>query len=205
MRVFLKDVCTIAERLESTMRTDMIRTSSYVLVWLAAIGLAVALAVATPNESSVMGHMPSFTSQTLTRQPVTVPGGLPADRTLALITFGRGQRAQAESWIEGLNLNKDGSIAWMRMPVMNDPGTPTGRIAVEDRLLQHYPADTERAKMVLIFTNRTDFVRSAGLNGTDQGYAVVVNRRGEVLARVEGKFDAEKAQVLRETLQAHGL
>lgn len=58
MRVFLKDVCTIAKRLESTMRTDMIRTSSYVLVWLAAIGLAVALAVATPNESSVMGHMP---------------------------------------------------------------------------------------------------------------------------------------------------
>jgi hypothetical protein len=33
-------------------------------------------------------------------------------------------------------------------------------------------------------------------------YAVVVNRQGDVLARVEGQFDPCKAQALRETLQA---
>lgn len=180
-------------------------TSSYTFAWLAAAGLALALAFAAPNESSVMGQLPAFMTKTLTHKPLTLPEGLPSDRTLALITFQKGQRTQAESWIEGLNLKNDRSISWMRMPVLNDPGTPKGRSEVENRLLQRYPAETERANLVPIFTDRTNFVRSTGLNGTDQFYAVVVNRRGDVLARVEGEFSEAKAQALRQTLQAHDL
>lgn len=174
---------------------------SYLGAWLAAVGLAFAFAFAAPSESSVMGRLPAFMAQTLLRQPVNVPDGLPSDRTLALITFQRGQHVQAESWIDGLNLRNDPSITWVRMPVVNDPGTLTGRSAVENKLLKHYPADTERAKLVPVFTDRASFVRSAGLNSVDQAYAVVVNRQGEVLARVEGHFDADKAQTLRETLR----
>lgn len=177
---------------------------AYLGAWIAAAGFAVALAFVAPNETSVMGHLPAFISQTLMRQPVAVPEGLPSDRTLALITFQRGQRAQVESWIQGLDLRNDPSIAWMRMSVRDDPGTPTGRSAVESKLLQHYLADAERAKLVPVFTDRASFVRSAGLNGTTQVYAVVVNRQGDVLARVEGQFDPDKARKLRETLQAHG-
>ena len=175
---------------------------TYLGAWLLAVGLAFGLAVASPNDSSVMGRLPAFMAQTLLRQPVTVPEGLPSDRTLALITFQRGQHTQVESWIQGMNLRNDPSIAWMRMPVVNDPGTMLGRSAVENRLLKHYPEDTERAKLVPVFTDRASFVRSAGLGGTDQVYAVVVNRQGEVLARVEGQFDADKAQTLRETLRS---
>jgi len=174
---------------------------TYLGAWLLAVGLAFGLAVASPNDSSVMGRLPAFMAQTLLRQPVTVPEGLPSDRTLALITFQRGQHTQVESWIQGMNLRNDPSIAWMRMPVVNDPGTLVGRSAVENRLLKHYPEDTERAKLVPVFTDRASFVRSAGLGSTDQVYAVVVNRQGEVLARVEGQFDADKAQTLRETLR----
>ncbi|MGH6638127.1 MAG: hypothetical protein ACREXN_04315 [Polaromonas sp.] len=180
-------------------------TVSCLGAWLAAVGLAIALAFVAPNETSVMGRLPAFMAHTLLRQPVAVPAGLPSDRTLALITFQRGQRTQVESWIEGLNLRNDSSIAWMRMPVLNDPGTLTGRSAVEDKLLRHYPDDAERARLVPVFTDRASFVRSAGLNGIEQVYAVVVNRQGEVLARVEGQFDPDKAQALRETLQAHDL
>ena len=177
---------------------------SYLGAWFLVAGLAVALVFVAPNESSVMGRLPVFVAQTLMHQPIVVSGRLPADRTLALITFRRGQHAPAESWIRGLNLRNDPSIAWMRMPVLHDPGTPTGRSAVENRLLQHYPADTERAKLVPVFTDPCSFVRSAGLSGTSQSYAVVINRQGEVLARVEGAFDPDKAQILRETLQTRG-
>ncbi|MEO6017267.1 MAG: hypothetical protein ABIP46_08425 [Polaromonas sp.] len=177
---------------------------SYFGAWLLAVGLALAMAFAAPNESSVMGRLPAFMAQTLTHQPVNIPDSLSSDRTLALISFQRGQRATAESWIQGLNLRNDSSISWMRMPVLNDPGTETGRQAVETKLLQHYSADAERARLVPVFTDRASFVRSAGLPSTDQFYAVVVNRQGEVLARIEGPFDAGKAQTLRETLQAQG-
>jgi hypothetical protein len=185
----------------------MKNTTSYLGAWLGAVSLAFAFALVAPNESSVMGRLPVAMTHTLQQQPVAVavPEGLPSERTLALITFQRGQRAQVESWIQGLNLRNDTSIAWMRMPVLHDPGTLTGRSAIENKLRQHYPADAERARLVPVFTDRASFVRAAGLNGTDQAYAVVVNRQGDVLARVEGHFDPDKAQTLRETLQAHGL
>jgi hypothetical protein len=181
----------------------MNRKVSYLGIWLGTAGLALAMAVAAPNEGNVMGSLPAFMSQTLLRQPLAVPSGLPSDRTLAVITFQRGQHAQAESWIQGLNLRNDPSIAWMRMSVRDDPGTPTGRSDFENALLKHHPAATDRARLVPVFTNRASFVRSAGLNGTNQVYAVVVNRQGEVLARAEGQFDPDKARALRETLQAH--
>jgi hypothetical protein len=174
---------------------------SYVGVWLAIASVAVVLAYSAPNESSVMGRLPAFMAQTLLRQPVAVPRELPAERTLALITFRRSQRDQAESWIRGLNLHGDSSIAWMRLPVLNDPGTPAGRQELENKLLELYPADAERAKLLPLFTDRDSFVRGAGLNGVEQVYVMVVNRDGEVLARVEGAFDPEKAETLRATLR----
>lgn len=179
-------------------------TLTYTLAWLGAAGLAIALAFAAHNEASMMGQLPAFMARTLAHQPVALPEGLPSDRTLALITFQKGQRAHAEGWIEGLNLRRDPSIAWMQIPVLNDPGTPGGRSEAENRLLQHY-TENERANLVPIFTDRASFVRATGLNSTEQFYAVVVNRQGEVLARIEGAFSEDKAQVLRETLKAQHL
>ncbi|MES2413063.1 MAG: hypothetical protein V4614_04630 [Pseudomonadota bacterium] len=187
------------------MKINMKSPLTYVTAWLGATGLAFGLAVASPSESSVMGRLPEMMSHALGHKPVTLATDVPSDRTLALITFERHQRAMADSWVNGMNLDKDTSIAWMRMPVLTDPGTQTGRIDAGTRLLQRYSSPGDRARLVPVFANRADFVRSAGLNGTDQFYAVVVNREGEVLARVEGGFDANKAQILRETLKAQEL
>ena len=170
------------------------------LAWLLAASAATVMAVAAPNEKSVMGQLPSFMARTLTAQTIAVPGGLPAERTLALIAFRSTQRAHIDGWVQGLNLDTDPSIAWVRMPVLNDPGNTAARSAIETKLLRIYPADAERARLLPVFTDRTRFIRAAGLNGTDQVYAVVINREGDVLARAEGAFDADKATKLRETL-----
>jgi hypothetical protein len=182
----------------------MTSTWASTLAWLLAACTALALAWAAPNEASVMGQLPAFVARTLDRQPVHVPRGLPAERTLALIAFGGAQKEHIDGWVTGLNLRQDSSIAWLRMPVLNDPGSIDARNAIENKLLKHYPAKDERARLMPVFTNRDDFVRSAGLHDTDQVYAVVVNRRGEVLARAAGVYDAVKAQNLRETLQQAG-
>ena len=182
----------------------MKNTWAYALAWLLAVFFALVLAAAAPNEASVMGHLPSFMARTLDRQAIAVPDGLPAERTLALITFQGAQKAHVDGWVRGLNLRSDSSIAWMRMPVLNDPGSVAGRNAIETKFLRKYPADAERARLVPVFIDRDHFVRSAGLGGTDQVYAVVVNRQGAILARVEGAFDADKAQNLRETLLRQG-
>lgn len=181
-------------------------TGSYFFAWLAAAGLAFMLAFAAPNERRVMGRLPAFMAQTLDHQRlVAVPAGLHADRTLVLITFQKDQRGHIDSWIQGLNLKNDPSIAWLRMPVLGEPGNAAARSAVVSKLLRHYPEAAERAKLVPVFADKTGFIRSAGLGSTDQVYAVVINREGEVLARAEGQFDADKAQALRETLLAENL
>ena len=176
--------------------------SPSILGWVGAVGVAFTLALAAPNDSSVMGRLPLLlsTAPEQAHAPKAVPRG--ADRTLALITFRRDQGAQADSWIQGLDLNNDTSISWMRMPVLNDPGNPGDRTATEKRLRQRYAVDAEQARLRLVFTDRESFVRSAGLGGIEQSYAVVINRHGDVLARVGGQYDPDKAQTLKETLKA---
>jgi len=180
----------------------MNRTTVTTLAWVAATGAGVGLSVWYPTEASVMGQLPAHRTQSLTRTPVTLPEGLPSDRTLALVTFNRNQRGQADSWIEGMNLKNDTSISWVRIPVLGEPTTPNAKGDTENRLLGSYTADEERAKMLPMFVDKAAFARATGLKSIERGYAVVLNRQGEVLARVEGPFDPDKALVLRETLAA---
>jgi hypothetical protein len=55
--------------------------------------------------------------------------------------------------------------------------------------------------LVPVFTDQSQFIRSAALGGPDQAHVVVINRDGEVLARAQGTFNANKADKLRETLR----
>jgi hypothetical protein len=181
-----------------------IRNIGNIGLWLAAAGLAFVLAFVAPNDASVMGQIPSLIAKTLGQRPMSVPADLPSERTLAVITFKRTQKEHADSWIEGLNLKNDPSIKWIRMPVVNDPGTPEGREEIQNRLLGRYTAEADRDNLLPVFVDRKNFIRSAGLSSADQAVVVVLNRQGEVLARVEGAFDETKAANLRETLRAQG-
>jgi len=170
--------------------------------WLAAVSVALALALAAPTETNVMGRLPTLFAKRLDQQHVVLPHQLPAERTLALVAFTRHQRAEIDSWMQGLGLDENSSIPWFRMSVLNDPGSESGRTAIEDKLLARHPTPSERARLVPIFTDRQAFVRAAGISGTEHASVLVLNREGKVLARVEGKYDEAKAQALRETLSA---
>ena len=89
-----------------------------------------------------------------------------------------------------------------RIPVLGEPNSPDYKTDTEKRLLGRYTADIERAKMLPMFVDKAAFAKATGLHSTARGYAVVFNRQGEVLARVEGPYDPDKAIALRETLAA---
>jgi hypothetical protein len=172
------------------------------LAWLAAASAAFVLAFAGPSETNVMGQLPALTVQRVDQQRIVLPGGLGAERTLALVAYTRYQRAEIDSWIRGLRLDKDSGIAWFSMPVINDPGDDDQRAAIESRILERHAAPGERSRLVPVFTNREAFIRAAGLSSSDHASVLVLNRDGKVLARAEGQFDESKAQALRETLMA---
>ncbi len=172
-------------------------TWKYPFTWFAVVAAAMLLAVATPRQPGVLGHLPSEVGQKLVYQ---VASAQRSERILALVTFNRDQRKQVESWINGLKLHQDRSIAWIRMPVVNDPRDPQRRAAAESRLMARYASPQERANLLPVITDRDAFVQAAGLRDADRAYVLVINRNGEVLARVAGEFDETKAEVLRDTL-----
>ncbi|MRD46785.1 hypothetical protein GHT07_05830 [Caenimonas koreensis DSM 17982] len=174
------------------------------MAWLAAVTAALALAFVGPSETVVMGQVPVITTKRLDQQHIVVPQGLTAERTLALVAYTRLQRPEIDSWIEGLRLNTDPTIPWVRMPVINDPGDDDKRLAIETSLLERHKTQPERARLVPVFTNREAFIRAAGISGSEHASVLVLNREGKVLARAEGHFDEDKAQALRETLLARG-
>ena len=170
------------------------------LAWLGAVTVALLLAFAAPNESTLMGRLPALNAKRLNQQPIALPHGLPAGRTLALVAFERGHRGEVESWVKGMQLRENDSIAWLKMPVLDDPGSERARNAIESRMMAHYSAEADRARLVPVFTNREAFIRAAGMTGADHAWVLVIGRDGQVLARVEGEYTEEKGQALRETL-----
>jgi len=169
-------------------------------VWLAAGAAAGVLALAMPDEGTLMGQLPHFKARRLDQQPVALPQELPSDRTLALVVFGRGQRAEAQSWIHGLGLAHGGAIPWLKVAVLEDPGDEPRRAAIERDMRARHASAADRARLVPLFTDRQAFVKAARLSGTDHASVLVLDRDGRVLARAEGAFDELKAQALRETL-----
>lgn len=178
----------------------MNRTTATSLAWVAVVGVGVGFATWYPTETTVMGQLPAHSTQSLAREPVRLPEGLPSDRTLALVSFNGDQHSQADSWIEGLNLKNDASISWVRIPVLGEPNSPDAKSDAENRLLGRYTADMERAKMLPMFIDKAAFAKATGLNSTAHAYALVLNRQGDVLARVGGPYNPNKAMLLRETL-----
>lgn len=176
---------------------------AYPLTWCAVVAAALVLAVATPRELGVMGRLPSSVGQKLDEKAALLANR--DERFLALVSFHRHQRKDVESWINGLGLRHDASIAWVRMPVANDPGDPALRAAAEGRLLARYASPQERRNLVPVVTDHAAFVESAGLRGTGSAYALVLNRNGDVLARVAGEFDETKAETLRDILMMREL
>jgi hypothetical protein len=170
------------------------------LAWLAAVSAALMLALAAPNETNFLGQLPTLTVKRLDQQRILLPQGLPAERTLALVAFESSQHDEIRSWIRGLRLDEDPSIAWFKMPVLNDPGTEQARSEIESILLARHARDIDRSRLVPVFTDRDAFIRAAGLTGTRHAWVLVLDRDGKVLARAEGRFDQDKAQALRETL-----
>lgn len=168
------------------------------LAWLAAVVAALALALATPSESNVMGRLPSPTAQQLLQRQLS--GG----RTLALVGFDKNQRLEIHSWIDGLQLHREPQIPWVKMPVLKDPGSQDARSAIESRLAAGQASANPRVPVVPVFTDQKDFIRAAGLSGMDHASVLVLNRDGKVLARAEGRYDPDRAQALRETLTGQG-
>ena len=172
------------------------------LMWVSVASAAFLFAFATPTGQAILGRVPALIGSDLNRKPISIPAGLTAERTLVLVSFQRGQGRDVDTWIRGMSLREGGAVQWVRLPILNDPGDLSGRNEVESRFQARFTSPQERSKVVPVFTDQQAFLRSVGLTGTDQISALVLNRNGEVLARVEGVFSPDKKDLIEDALKS---
>jgi hypothetical protein len=172
------------------------------LLWASLASIAVLLAFATPTGQAILGRVPELIGVDLNKKPISIPAGLTAERTLVLVSFQRGHGKDIDTWITGMSLREGGAVQYVRMPILNDPGNLDGRSAIETRLQARVPDTQERSKVVPVFTDQQAFLKSVGLASSQQISALVLNRSGHVLARVEGPFSSEKKGLIEDALKA---
>ena len=163
------------------------------LAWAAVVLAAIFLAFAVPRAHPALGRLPAGIGEKMDQVPVV--RSRDDERRIVIVTFSREHRGAAETWIRGLQLDRQ-AYAWVRMPVVDDPGSPALRLQAEGRILARYASLADRSNLLPLVTDRSLFVGATGVPDTRQAHVLVVNRRGEVLARVSGPYDADKAATI---------
>jgi hypothetical protein len=136
--------------------------------------------------------MPVVEAETLNEKSLALPRDLPGEKTLVLIAFSQAQQKNVDTWIDGMNLNAV-NFAWIETPVI-DPLYGFFSGFIQNGMRKGIPDLKARERTVTIFTKRADFLIAMGLPAsTNTIYAVVVDRAGNILARAEGDFAAQKA------------
>jgi hypothetical protein len=184
------------EAAERSRALDMIKARRSIL---AACGFAAITAgFQAEAAQTAIYRMPSMKAADLNGKRIQLPEGLPGDYTLVLIGFQREQQADIDSWIEGLGL-KGSRMAWLEMPVIEDPGA-AGRFFIDNGMRAGLPGEDVRAHVVTIYTNKDQFKSAMGIP-SENVQAVVVDRKGRILFRAQGKFDPEQGARIRQLMK----
>lgn len=145
-------------------------------------------------------HLPTLRTEDLNGRELSLPQDLPAERTLLLVAFEREQQADIETWVSGMTLDK-ADFAWLITPVIQEPGRLM-RTMIDTGMRAGIRDKAARAQVVTLYTNRETWLSSMGLSDVKTIYALVVDRRGRVLAQSAGKYNDAGAQELRAALNA---
>jgi hypothetical protein len=87
------------------------------------------------------------------------------------------------------------------MPVVADYGS-IWRAFVDNGMRSGIKTKKARSRVFTVYGNRDDFLRKLNMPTADKVYVLIVQQDGEILARVEGRYSDEKANILREALAA---
>ncbi len=154
------------------------------------------LLVITLTGAQMENRFPNLDSHDLNGAAVSLPAGLPGERTILLVAFEREQQANLDAWNHGLKL-EEGKLPWLELPVINNPGAFM-RWFINTGMRGGIHGKETRSHVVTLYTDKTAFKAAVGIQTEKQVHVFVAGRTGEILAHVEGDFSPERAeQILR--------
>lgn len=141
---------------------------------------------------------PTVNGRTLLGANVALPADFPADRTLAVVAFQRGQQSQVDRWIEravtaGVPPTTRGAagsipVAVVEIPVLSTQWRPVRRI-IDGGMTTAIGDPDLLARTITVYTDVVAFQRFLAISSSDDVHALVVDRDGTILARGCGDPD----------------
>lgn len=141
---------------------------------------------------------PAVDGRTLLGATVALPADFPADRTLAVVAFQRGQQSRVDRWIERAvaagvpptTRGATGSIpaAVVEVPVLSTQWRPVRRF-IDGGMTAGIGDPDVLARTITIYTDVGAFQRALSIPGSNDVAALVVDRDGAILARGCGDPD----------------
>lgn len=159
----------------------------------AAFALALPFGGATAAERALA----PFTAENLNGVEVTLPAQLSAERTAITFSFGQDQAKDGDAWqalIEGKEADR-AKLAFYHVALINRPGGMI-RGFIRSGMRSIYKDETQRAKVIVLFTERPAYMQAMGFAGDSAVITVLLDKSGKEIGRVDGAASPESLSAL---------
>jgi len=143
-------------------------------------------------------RFPEVAGRTLLGEDVALPADIPADRTLVVVAFQRGQQGQVDRWIDravaaGVPPTPRGQaapmpVAVVEIPVLSSQWRPVRRF-IDGGMTSGIGDPDVLARTITVYTDAGAFRSSLAIPSNADVWAFVVTRDGAIHARAHGDPD----------------
>jgi ATP10 protein len=147
-------------------------------------------------------QFPVVTGSNLLRQKLQLPADLQGEINLLLIPFYQWHQALVDSWAPlaaELEMNITG-FRFYELPVIQRMN-PFAQTFINEGMRAGIPNQSTRQRTITLYLDKVTFRNDLELPSEDTIYALLVDRHGNVLWKIEGAFSPEKGKALLATLQ----
>ncbi len=149
-----------------------------------ALGLLSTVMMAQPAHRSVAAQtfVPAMTASDLNGRELKVPDDMLGAPALWVVAFDRAHQGQVDRLQKlALSVKLDSpGLAFWEIPLIEDPGS-IARWFIDNGMRSGIPSKETRAKVVTLYVaDRAAWLKLVGIAGTEQAYAVLLKRNGQV-------------------------
>ncbi|MHA2503320.1 MAG: hypothetical protein ACXAE3_10670 [Candidatus Kariarchaeaceae archaeon] len=139
---------------------------------------------------------PTVTADSLNRTTYTIPQDLKGDYNIVVVAFLRWHQDDVDTWVPFLEqLEKEQGIHYYELPTIRR-GTFMSRFMLDSAMRGGIPDKTVRERTITLYLDVAEFCGHLGI-GTSSIWTYLLDKEGNILHTVEGRYSEEKAEVLQ--------
>ena len=158
----------------------------------------------TAKQSKAKGQkmiFPLIQSENLEGRLFTLPKDLEGEFNVLFIAFQREQQIDIDSWLPFVKqqVMQYPALAYYELPTIHR-GNPFFRWGLNAGMRMGIPDKKAREVTITLYLDKKAFRKALNIPDEERIYVLLVNNMGEVLWRVERRFDEEKGRDLKQAI-----